>query len=65
MYRPPIDNGRINMIKEIAEELNRDALLTLSVHDVLNMCIDRAYQKTFPDRKVCAKKRKKYIKIDF
>jgi len=65
MYRPPVDGDRIKMLEEIAAEMNQTALFTLSMHDILNMCIDRAYLKTFPDRKVCAKKRKKYIKIDF
>lgn len=53
------------MLEEIEKELNKTALFDLSLHDVLNMCIDRAYLKTFPERRVSAKKRKKYITIDF
>ena len=65
MYRPPLDEKRIQMLKEITCQLNQDALYELSLHDVLNMCIDRAYLKMFPNRQVSAKKRKKYIKIFF
>lgn len=53
------------MLDEIAEELNKTALFSLSKHDILNMCIDRAYVKMFPNKPISAKKRKKYIRIEF
>jgi len=63
-WRTPIGKQREAMIKEMADKLNDDALLTLSRHNVLDACIDRAYTAMFPDRKV-AVKRKVYIKIEF
>lgn len=64
LWRPPINRSREQMIAEIADKLNKDALDPLSRHNVLDACIDRAYQAMFPDR-VAWVRRKAYVKIDF
>ena len=64
LWRPPVNRTREQMIVEIMDELNKDALDPLSKHNVLDACIDRAFQAMFPEKKIRVK-RKAYIKIDF
>lgn len=63
-YRPPLSDERRKMLHEIARKLNEDALFPVSVHDALNMAIDRAYSSLFPKKHISAK-RKRYYRIDF
>jgi hypothetical protein len=51
-------------IKEILCFLNIDALKQFTPHDILVMCVDRAWCACFPD-KVSKVKRKKYEKFPF
>jgi hypothetical protein len=63
-WRPPISKKREEMITEMRDELNKDALFPLSQHNVLDACIDRAYAAMFPEKKMVVK-RKAYIKIEY
>jgi hypothetical protein len=64
VWRPPISAKRQQMIAEMAQKLNEDALFPLSWHNVLDACIDRAYAAMFPEKPVTAK-RKAYIRLEY
>jgi hypothetical protein len=64
LYRPTLDKDRQRMLAEIQDMLNERALFPFSLHDTLNLVVDRAYIKAFPGRQ-CAKRKKKYIELTF
>lgn len=62
--RPPLSPEYQQKIREITDRMNEDALKEFTGHDILLLCIDRAYLALFPDKHKDGK-RKRYEKIAF
>lgn len=62
--RPPLSKEVRKQIDDLRDHLNEDALKPFTSHDVLILCVDRAWSLVFSG-KTSAVKRKKYHKFPF
>lgn len=63
MFRPDISDY-LPYVQALSDRLNKDALYTMSLTDVVKICIERAMQNYAPDVKI-ERTRKKYERLKF
>jgi len=63
MFRPDLSDY-LPFVQALADRLNADAMYTMSLTDVVKICIERAMQNYATDVKI-ERTRKKYEKINF
>jgi hypothetical protein len=63
IYRPDL-TSHYEMISEIRDAVNRDALFLLSDTDIVKIAVEKMFIRVYPKKSVVSKRRKMYIRLN-